>query len=370
MANKKKVKVIPRRVKVGIAAAPTSEFRWFNHYLRIDVTKKEIAGVIRNYLRNNYRGEELKYLLSGPEWIYSYQTGVAAAIEWQNRGFTLPEDWDFKKQIVNYVEEIKFWTGRANEKRLNSQDSDSPKLPQRTPMEYMQEKTSAFIGEVEGIVDDWQNNADFSMYHELQKITASGHTAKVVLEHYNKRRLEIEELVNDRPSDLVEAYRFMKLAEQKKYLAFFEAIVADCKKYLLGKKAQRKTSVPRTKSSDKQVAKVQYCKSNADFKLTSINPISLVGQMRLYTFNTKDRTVTEYICSETKGFEISGTSIKNFDREHSRSIKLRKPEESLTTFQTKTFRQIDKYWQTLTTKTTVPNGRINNDTILLRVLDQ
>jgi hypothetical protein len=370
MASKKKVKVIPRRVKVGLAAAPTNEFRWFNHYLRIDVSKKELAGVTRNYIGNNFKGEEQKYLLSGPEWVYSYQPGVAAAIEWQNRGHELPEDWNFKKQIANFIDDLRFWTDRAIEKRLNGQDSDAPKLPQRTPMDYMQEKTSLFIGEIEGIIDEWENHPDFSLYSELQKIGASAYTARTTLEFFNKRRLEIEELVKNKTPDLVEAYRFMKLPQQKKYLAFYEAIVADGKKYLLGKKAQRKPVTPRTKSADKQVAKVQYLKSNVEFKLTSINPISVIGQMRLYTFNAKDRTVTEYVCDETKGFQINGTSIKNFNKDHSRSIKLRKPEEALTIFQTKTFRQIDKYWNTLTTKTTVPNGRLNKDTILLRALDQ
>jgi hypothetical protein len=37
---------------------------------------------------------------------------------------------------------------------------------------------------------------------------------------------------------------------------------------------------------------------------------------------------------------------------------------------TKTPNQIDKEWKTLTTKTSQPNGRLNDDTILLRVLDK
>jgi hypothetical protein len=96
----------------------------------------------------------------------------------------------------------------------------------------------------------------------------------------------------------------------------------------------------------------------------------IVGSRRLYTFHIKERIITEFVTESATGFEISGTTIKNFDPVNSRAIRLRKPEEMLSTFQTKTPNQIDKFWKELTTKTVKPNGRINKDTILLRVLDK
>ena len=102
----------------------------------------------------------------------------------------------------------------------------------------------------------------------------------------------------------------------------------------------------------------------------SIPPIKIVGQTRLFTFNTKTRILSEYITQAANGFEISGSTIKNIDTVNSRTVKLRKPEEFLTLVQNKTPKQIDAEWNKLTTKSSVPNGRINVDTILLRVLDK
>ena len=135
-------------------------------------------------------------------------------------------------------------------------------------------------------------------------------------------------------------------------------------------KAIRKTKVKGPKAADKQVARVQYKPEDNDFKLVSIPPIQIVGKLRLYAFNTKSRMLTEYVTSATNGFEVSGTSIKNFDKVSSRTIKLRKPDDFLPIVLNKTPNQINKEWSTLTTKGSVPNGRLNKDTILLRTLDK
>lgn len=367
MVTKKKQKILPRRIRTGLAAAPTDSFRWFYNYLRLDVQRKDLAAIIRNYIRKHHKGEEQKILLAGPEWIYGGMPGVAASIEWMNRGLDLPKDWNFDKQWKDYTNEVKFW---VDKKKAERNDSDKPKAPARAPIDYLQEKTANFLGHVDGIIDEWKENKDWSMYEELLKENASTYTAKAALDYYNKQRLELEELIKSKTPILVEAYSHMSKADQKAFFAFYERIVSDVKKYMLSKKAQRKPQAPRVKSADKQVAKVQYCKASADYKLTSIDPINIIGMHRLYAFNIKDRTVIEYTTDEITGFQINGTTIKNFDPENSRAIRLRKPEEALIIFQTKTWRQIDKYWKTLTTKTTVPNGRLNKDTVLLRVLDQ
>ena len=67
---------------------------------------------------------------------------------------------------------------------------------------------------------------------------------------------------------------------------------------------------------------------------------------------------------------VKGTTIQNFDKDMSRQIKLRKPEEFISIVMSKTHLQINKEWNTLSTKSSVPNGRINGDIILLRVMNK
>jgi hypothetical protein len=77
------------------------------------------------------------------------------------------------------------------------------------------------------------------------------------------------------------------------------------------------------------------------------------------------------VSERTSGFEVRGSTIYGISAERSRSIRLRKPEEQLPTFLTKTPTAIAKFWDGLTTKTIDEvSGRINKDTILLRALDK
>ena len=147
-------------------------------------------------------------------------------------------------------------------------------------------------------------------------------------------------------------------------------MLIDLDKVRSAKKAQTKLRKPKVRTADKQVAKVKYCKDSKDFKLVSMAPVQVIGGMRLYVFNVKYKVITEYVCASATGFEIRGTTITNFDKDVSRSNSLRKPDIFLPIVQNKTPKQIGVEWNSLTTKTRVPNGRINGDTVLLRVFDK
>ena len=48
---KKKIKTLPRKIKTGLAAAPTDDFRWFYDYIRMEVDKKDLALIIKSYIK-------------------------------------------------------------------------------------------------------------------------------------------------------------------------------------------------------------------------------------------------------------------------------------------------------------------------------
>lgn len=369
---KKSVKAaLPRRAKTGIAAAPQKSFRDFSSYVRMDVEKKEVAGIIRNWIRSNFKGEEKDLLLAGPEYCYTSHHGVASTIYWKTLGHEWPDNWDGQRALSKYVDYVK---DLAMKKLEAKKDSDKVVVNKKSPMDIVKDKTSDFIAQVEEVIDmfdtktnvDWDN---YSVYNEMIKSDLNSFSAKHVVDYYLPLKAELEELVNKKPDDLVEAYSHLSIPKRKKLLAIVSQIVDDSNKYLLSKKATRKPSKPRVKTADKQVMKLNYAKESSEYKLTSINPMQIIGAVRLYTFNVKERIITEFITRSSKGFEVSGSTLKLFDEDRSRSIRLRKPDESLTVFLTKNVNQINKHWDSLTTKSVKPTGRINKDTILLRVMN-
>lgn len=363
---------LPRKPRTGIGAAPDHDWEAFFAYFRQDVERKDLAGVLRNYIRSEFSGEEQKLLLSAPDWIYTTKTGPAASVAWANLGKEHPAKWDHKRCLQLYIDDVRHWAERKLiEKEQDDSDSYQPKKVTVSPMVRVKRITDAFIAGIEDIVDDWENApASFNLYKEMQLADLNMFSARAVFDYYEPQHLEIQELVEKKTDDLVEAYGHWPIRKRKKYLAFLTSLVDDAKKYMLSKKAKRKVSVKGPKSADRQVAKVNYLKESPEFKLTSVNPMKIVGARRLYTFHVKERIITEFVTQSATGFEISGTTIKNFDKVNSRSIRLRKPDEMLSVFLTKTPKQIDKYWGQLTTKTVEPTGRINKDMVLLRAMDQ
>jgi hypothetical protein len=207
---------------------------------------------------------------------------------------------------------------------------------------------------------------ELNIYSKFQKEGTAYNTAKASFNHIEKLTEEIELLLTKKDDQLTESYKFMKPKRQKVLLAFLIEIRDDIKRYMLNKKATRKTKAPTIMTADKQVSKIKYSKESVEYKIQSINPVSIIGASQLYTFNTKNRMLTEYLTSSPKGFEMKGTTLQNLNSS-SRSIRLRKPEDILPDIQSKSVSRINSIWKTLTTKQSVPNGRINNDTILVRV---
>ena len=369
----KKSKSLPRKIKTGIAAAPTDSFRWFADHLRMEVDKKDIAVVLKDHIKANYSGKERTLLLSAPDYMYGGEAGVAATIAWKNLGQEWPDRWNGAKHIETYIERVRV----AAEKKVELKENVEVTSTKRSPMEIIKEKSSDFIANIEEILDmfgtgdifvDWKN---YSVYNEMVKADLNSISAKHVLDYYTPLLNELNELVNDKTPDLVEGYSHWSIPERKQFLKIVSAIVSDSEKYLMSKKAMRKPTKPRVKTADKQVAKLNYLKDSGDFKLTSVNPTLIVGSARLYTFNVKTRTLTEYVTESPKGFTVKGSTIYGIDNDLSRSIRLRKPEEHLSVFLKKTPTAINKFWATLTTKTNDNiNGRINKDTIILRVLNK
>jgi hypothetical protein len=373
LTKKAKVKqTFSRRKSTGFTAGPMGNFRDFNDYCRTDLDKKDIASKIKSYIKKTMPKDQAKIALEAPEWAFTGLPFVAATIAWKEMDKEFPIWWKAEECLNRHMKEI---LGRGKKNIARKADLADDISPQRkTIQEILKEKTSEFIGQIEHVLDQYdpKNHKEcmkYSLYDELKKVDAANNTAKAVLDYYTPIRNEAKELVEDKTEDLVEAFSHLSVPERKKYLEFLNQLVNDTDKFMASKKALRTTRKPKVKTADKQVEKLNYAKESKEYKLTSIHPTSIIGAMRLYTFNVKYKELTEYVCQKSIGFEVKGTTILGLDADLSRSTKLRKPDDFIKAVLTKSANQIRKEWSELTTKTKDEvNGRINKDTILVRVM--
>lgn len=225
----------------------------------------------------------------------------------------------------------------------------------------------------EMVVEGWHANnfsTQFDAFKSLKNNDIKGAGVKMFADRVLTLRVEMQDAYDKKDEDIVDAYSHIKRSNLKKAVSQLDEILADVEKAQLASKAVRKPRASKAKASDKQVAKLKYLPSDADSKLASINPIQIPTAMRLYVYNVKQRKIFEYVSDNAKGFEVSGSTLKNVDEKLSRATKLRKPQDFLPEVLKKTPRQIDNLFNQLTTKIEVPNNRINKDCILLRVMDQ
>ena len=87
----------------------------------------------------------------------------------------------------------------------------------------------------------------------------------------------------------------------------------------------------------------------------------------MWVYNTKTRKLGRYVANEYQDLAVKGTSILNFNENASIQKTLRKPEEKLKEFKAAGKVQLRKFLDGINATDTKMNGRLNEDTILLKV---
>lgn len=327
--------------------------------------RKSYVSWAQEWIKSN-RPNDLKALKASEDWRIS--PTLASLMKMQLMGAELDKAAiDFINHNVDDV--VRF--GQINiDNSVEEDEDDKPEVKRKNPSELLREKTLAVMGEIEGFVDEHlDGNLDkkFSLYTHLKSIDAAAQTARDIVKFYKEMESELIELTVEKTEELVEGYSHLTIKEQKSLLKLVSTFISDAEKYVLSKKANRKPRVKKATPATKQVAKVIYQKECADFKISSTSPAYIVGATEVYLFNTKTRVLKYLVTDNSNGFTVSGTTVKNYDAELSFKKKLRKPEEMIDAINKSTKLRALKALKALKTKDSPTDGRINADTVILKV---
>lgn len=364
---KRRKKSISRRKKTGIAAIPTNQgFRKFQQIFHLDVEQKEYASIVKGYVRKKFDKKIAQAIVANPDWkfgtsntaaycYYSEIDGVepvpAETVEWMNNRFA-----DLAQIGQVLVKEQK------KEEKIKA-TAYKPSIQER-----MREQLSEIIGEFEGWVDA-QPGADIPKFFDYLKknSVAQAHISKI-RSYYEPVAAEFRALTQkDCPEDLAEGYAHLSKSDVKHMIKFFDAMLGDLDAYANLKKATRATRKPKPKSADKLVSKLKIKKDDARFKITSVDPTKIVGATEIWVFNTKTRKLGRYVAQPNTEFTVKGTTLQFFDEKQSVQKTLRKPEEQIKEFMGSGKVALRKFLDNIRAVETKMNGRLNKDTVLLKV---
>ena len=245
----------------------------------------------------------------------------------------------------------------------------------RSVVDIVQRKTNYVIAHLEYQIDNFINHdyalSDFKPYDYYKNQDIGSGVAWGIIKYYTPLVEELEAARDGTDDQCVEAYYSIGKKALKSYIEFITKIVEEAKQFVKVNKAENKARAPRKKKykSETQLVKnLKYAVSNDPLKLASIDPTLIIGAQSLWVYNVNYKTITNFVANGPAGFSVKGTTVIGVDPTASMKKTLRKPEASINTVLTSSKIQLKKFMDTLTTKPTEANGRINIDTILLRVI--
>ena len=372
--KKKRARAIPR---TGLNAVPFDKgLRSTLDYFHMDVDRKIVSEVVKTWIKNTYSKPDAKAILAHPEWKFSTYTHYGCIAYWKN---TKQDIWCNKldqPQIDRYSESLtKYFnemieSGKELLKEKALKAKETANIIVLSPQQRLQKKIGdTIMQDLLELEDEWIEGKEttLNVYNRFKFHGLSGSATIPVRAMIEGWLLDYEDAYHKRCEQAVEGYSHLKRPELNRRIKACNEMLADCDRIKSAQKATRKLRIKKPQTADKQVAKVKYKKEDANFKLVSVNPVTIINSARLYTFNTKRRILAEYVTIDPKGFTIKGTTIQNFDKDQSRQVKLRKPDILQSVLNDRPT-VIAKTWrETIKTKSSLPNGRLNEDTILLRV---
>jgi hypothetical protein len=236
---------------------------------------------------------------------------------------------------------------------------------------------------IEDAVDQWiTNTATFDpkaikVINALKAKEAKAAHARIIKDMYSRNLLELEELAAGKPADeekhdayeqLQEAYNHKSKREIKSLIAFYKEVESACTMLIEESKVNKAPRAKKSVPKDKLVEKLKYLKTFEPLKLVSINPTEIIGAKELWVYNTKNRKLGKFIADEMIGpLTVKGAAILGYDEHKSIQKTIRKPEEKLKEFKAANKIMLRKFIEDINATDTKLTGRINEDTILLKI---
>lgn len=236
--------------------------------------------------------------------------------------------------------------------------------------DHIKRKAGECIAELEGQIDDLITS-DFSISVAPNAIfiaqEVKGAHAKFVIDHFKTRRAEYDDVLTTTDVDLKEAYSNFTKPQLKKLVAYCDQVIVESMKLADTAVKSRKPRKRKAKTAEQLVGKLNYAKDFADLKLVSIDPKTIVGAMALWVYNAKTRKLGVYHAADASGLSIKGSTLLNFAESKSVSKKLRKPEVTIPEILNGGKVHLRNAIDNIRAVESALTGRINADTILLRV---
>lgn len=335
-------------------------FNWYNY----NCGKKEAKEFVLDYLKFVGRSKnEILAIRSVSESKINLQFGWLARM--LCLGF-VPSDKTKQFVASKYKELLTIANNDLKTTKVVTEDAPKVNIQDR-----IREKANEESGEIEGLIDDFvlggcKNPMDMESYFRSRNLSSVVMTK--ICNTFIERGKEIEEALTSDCPQLKEGYSNFTKPELRRFKEFLDSIVVAANSRANVKPTRKKRKV-KEKPATVLVAKMNYAKDFAELGLVSVAPEKVIGALQVWTYNTKTKLLGVYNADNAKGLSVKGSTFQNFNEQTSIGKRLRKPAVTIKELMEAGKVKIKKILPDLSTKESNLTGRMNSDTIILRIVN-
>lgn len=239
-------------------------------------------------------------------------------------------------------------------------------------------KQSYVLGaELEEAIDEYMeylrgNRPHYKMFNMEEWLTSaepSGMHCEFMLQTFDSRAEELKMALLGENKELLEGYSFFSKPKLRKFYDFHKMIADHLKLRMSIVKSNRKPRKKKKRKPEQVVKKLKYLVKDTTTGAESISPEDIVNASTVITYNTKTRKATLFIGDPSQGgLTVKGSSIIGFDLNESKEKTVKKPTDFIKVAKKDGIRAINNAWKSINTKESLPKGRINGHTLILRAI--
>jgi hypothetical protein len=358
---------------------PTDQFlKYFKNsmdYYRLEVSSRDLKPQVISWMeQNGYTKTQIKSFKDSKDYRCNSTMGAIAAN--LLRGMP-PVRADFNEgrntaqwlgaEIAKVIEEGK------NDYEPEEPTEEKVTAPVVSIQDRLREAALRMTEELEDALEEFHKDHDafnpkqFKVLNLLKGRQAKAAHARIIRDLYSPQLEEYEEAKAGKCEQLKEGYSHISKKNLQKLIDFHQEIISACNMLMQEAKVNKKPRARKSVPAEKIVAKLKYSKTHEPLKLVSINPVDILGSKELWIYNVKTRKLGKYVAAEYQELGVKGTSITGFDENNSVQKTLRKPEDQIKEFKAAGKVVLRKFLEDIKAVDIKLNGRINEDTILLKV---
>ncbi len=387
--KKKTVRAVRRGANM-LPLMPTKKLTWIkaHYYTHYEVESKEWLTRCKLYIKNKYDKKIVSAINKLPDWKVGGKSHWACAAYLIENDFSelVPEGHvtGLNKWILALAEE-----GEAlvEEKKAVDKTKKNVYVPsiQERIAEQAQDACDAIEEWLDGFITDKKKfdpkGFDFTKHFAKMKVTQA-HARKIKKYYDNEYKeaqliqklptpgeinREKDPLKSDMLAQLREGYSHLTKKDAKAYLEALETLHGACDLVIDAAKATRKPRKKAPPSKEKMIAKLKYLERDDKLQIVSVNPLELIDSKEVWVYNIKTRKLGKYVADEHATIRVKGTTLLHYNEKSSIQKTLRKPDETLKEFKKASKVKLRKFMDEIKTTDIKLNGRLNADTIILKV---